>query len=55
MEKNQFVDLANVDEIPARKMKHVETDGNEILVAKVDGKFYAGQPCLRRLDFVYRI
>jgi 3-phenylpropionate/trans-cinnamate dioxygenase ferredoxin subunit len=41
MEKNQFVDLANVDEIPAGKMKNVEIDGNEILVANVDGKFYA--------------
>ncbi len=41
MDKNQFVDLANLDEIPPGKMKHAETDGNEILVANVDGKFYA--------------
>lgn len=41
MEKNQFVDIANLDEIPPGKMKHAETDGNEILVANVEGKFYA--------------
>ena len=32
MNKNRFVDPANVDEIPVRKMKHVGIDGNEILV-----------------------
>jgi hypothetical protein len=32
MEKNQFVALANVDEIPVRKLKHVEIDRNQILV-----------------------
>ena len=41
MEKNQFVHLASIDEIPTGKMKHVEADGNEILVANVEGKFYA--------------
>jgi nitrite reductase/ring-hydroxylating ferredoxin subunit len=41
MEKNQFVHLASVDGIPTGKMKHVETDGNEILVANVEGKFYS--------------
>ena len=41
MEKNQFVDIANLDEIPPGKMKHAETDGNEILVAIVEGRFYA--------------
>ena len=41
MEKNQFVHLASVDEIPTGKMKHVEAEGNEILVANVEGKFYA--------------
>lgn len=41
MEKYQFVHLASVDEIPTGKMKHVETEGNEILVANVDGKFHA--------------
>ena len=32
MEKNQFVDTANVDEIPSRKTKQVGTDRNKILV-----------------------
>lgn len=41
MEGNQFVHLASVDEILTGKMKHVEADGNEILVANVDGKFHA--------------
>ena len=41
MEKNQFVHLASVDGIPTGKMKHVAADGNEILVANVEGKFYA--------------
>ena len=40
MEKNQFVHLANVDEISTGKMKYVKTNGNEILVANVDGKFH---------------
>jgi hypothetical protein len=37
MEKNQFVDIAKLEEIPPGKMKHAETDGNEILVANVEG------------------
>ena len=41
MEKNHFVNLASIDEIPEGKMKHAEIDGNEILVANTDGKFYA--------------
>jgi 3-phenylpropionate/trans-cinnamate dioxygenase ferredoxin subunit len=41
MEKNHFVNLANIDEIPEGKIKHAEIDGNEILVANTDGKFYA--------------
>jgi hypothetical protein len=36
MEKNRFVELANVFEIPVRKMKHVRIDRNEILVEIVD-------------------
>ena len=36
-----FVEVARVDEIPEGKMKHVEVGENEILIAKVDGKFYA--------------
>jgi nitrite reductase/ring-hydroxylating ferredoxin subunit len=41
MEKNHFVNLASIDEIPEGKMKHAEIDGNEILVANKDRKFYA--------------
>jgi nitrite reductase/ring-hydroxylating ferredoxin subunit len=35
------LEVADVDEIPMDKMKHVEVNGREILVANVDGKFYA--------------
>lgn len=35
------MEVADVDEIPMDKMKHVEVNGREILVANVDGKFYA--------------
>jgi nitrite reductase/ring-hydroxylating ferredoxin subunit len=35
------LEVADVDEIPMGKMKHVEVNGREILVANVDGKFYA--------------
>ncbi len=37
----KFVEVAKVDDIPAGKMKHVEVSGKEILVANVDGKYYA--------------
>lgn len=36
-----FVNVARVSEIPAEKMKHVEVNGNEVLVANVGGRFYA--------------
>ena len=38
---NRFVEAAKVDEIPSGKMKHVEIDGKEIVIANVNGKFYA--------------
>ena len=38
---DQFVDAAKVDEIPAGKRKHVEVNGKEILIANINGKFYA--------------
>jgi nitrite reductase/ring-hydroxylating ferredoxin subunit len=41
MEKDQFVDIAKVDEIPAGKMKHVEVNGKEIVIANMNGKFCA--------------
>lgn len=36
-----FRDACKADEVPEGSMKHVEVDGKEILIAKVDGKFYA--------------
>lgn len=36
-----LVKVANRDEIPVGKMKHVEVDGKEILIVNVNGKYYA--------------
>ena len=33
--------VCKVDELPEGKMRYVESNGKEILVANVDGKFYA--------------
>ena len=33
--------VAKIDEIPAGKMKHVVVSGKEIMIANVDGKYYA--------------
>ena len=41
MSKNDFVEVAKVNEISDGKMKHVEVDGREVLIANVGGKFYA--------------
>jgi nitrite reductase/ring-hydroxylating ferredoxin subunit len=41
MAQNNFVEVAKVSEIPDGKMKHVEVDGKEALIANVGGKFYA--------------
>jgi nitrite reductase/ring-hydroxylating ferredoxin subunit len=41
MAQNNFVEVGKVNEIPDGKMKHVEVDGKEVLVANVGGKFYA--------------
>jgi nitrite reductase/ring-hydroxylating ferredoxin subunit len=41
MTNNNFVEVGKVSEIPNGKMKHVEVDGKEVLVANVAGKFYA--------------
>jgi nitrite reductase/ring-hydroxylating ferredoxin subunit len=41
MEKDQFIDIAKVDEISSGKIKHVEVNGKEIMLANVNGKFYA--------------
>jgi nitrite reductase/ring-hydroxylating ferredoxin subunit len=41
MTNPEFVEVAKVNEIPDGKMKHVEVDGKEVLIASVGGKFYA--------------
>ena len=38
---NNFVEVAKVDEIPGGKMKHIEINGKEIVIANANGKFYA--------------
>ena len=38
---NSFVEVAKVDEIPGGKMKHIEINGKEIVIANANGKFYA--------------
>ena len=40
-DNESFVEVAKVDEIPSGSMKHVELNGREILIANLDGKFYA--------------
>jgi nitrite reductase/ring-hydroxylating ferredoxin subunit len=39
--KNEFVEVGKVSEISDGKMKHIEVDGKEILIANIGGKFYA--------------
>jgi nitrite reductase/ring-hydroxylating ferredoxin subunit len=43
--QNQFIDAANVQDVPLGKMKHVEVEANdnnkEILLANSEGKIYA--------------
>lgn len=36
-----LVEIAKTDEVPVGSMKHVEAGGKEILLANVDGKYYA--------------
>ena len=40
-DNESLVEVAKIDEIPSGNMKHVELDGKEIVVANLDGKFYA--------------
>ena len=40
-EEKQFVDVADVNDVPEGNMKHVEVEGKEILLANSDGKVYA--------------
>jgi hypothetical protein len=36
MEKNQFVDIAILDETPVRRLKHIAINRNQILVEILD-------------------
>jgi nitrite reductase/ring-hydroxylating ferredoxin subunit len=38
---DSYVEVEKVNEIPSGKMKHVEFNGMEIMIANLDGKFYA--------------
>jgi nitrite reductase/ring-hydroxylating ferredoxin subunit len=37
----EYVEIAKTNEIANRQMKHVEVKGKEIVIANIDGKFYA--------------
>ena len=38
---DNFVEVGKGDEIPTGKIKHIEVDGKEIVIANANGKFYA--------------
>jgi nitrite reductase/ring-hydroxylating ferredoxin subunit len=38
---DSYIEVAKVNEISSGKMKHVEIDGKEIMIANLNGKFYA--------------
>lgn len=38
---DEYIEIAKTNEIANRQMKHVEVRGKEILIANIDGKFYA--------------
>lgn len=40
-DNKSYVEVAKVDEISPGNMKHVELNGKEIMIANLDGKFYA--------------
>jgi nitrite reductase/ring-hydroxylating ferredoxin subunit len=37
----KIIEVAKTDEIPVGKTKHVEVNGKEIMIANVDGKYFA--------------
>jgi len=41
MVQTDFVEVAKISEIPSGKMKHTVVNGKEIMIANVNGKFYA--------------
>jgi nitrite reductase/ring-hydroxylating ferredoxin subunit len=45
----EFVKVAETAEVPPGKMKKVTVDGKEILIANIEGKYYAmGSKCTHR-------
>ena len=40
-ERHQFIDTSDTKDVPTGKMKHVEAEEKEILLANTDGKVYA--------------
>ena len=40
-DSSDWLEVANVDEIPVGTMKHVEVNGREIAITNVNGKYYA--------------
>lgn len=40
-QEQQFIDVADVNDVPAEKMKHIEVGEKEILLANSEGKVYA--------------
>jgi nitrite reductase/ring-hydroxylating ferredoxin subunit len=38
---DEYIEISKTNEIANRQMKHVEVRGKEILIANIDGKFYA--------------
>ena len=40
-EQHQFIDASDTKDVPPGKMKHVEAEEKEILLANTDGKVYA--------------
>lgn len=40
-DNGSYVEVDKVDEMPSGNMKHVELNGKEIMIANLDGKFYA--------------
>ena len=41
IERHQFIDASDVNDVPLGKMKHIEVGEKEILLANPDGKVYA--------------
>lgn len=41
VEPHPFIDSSHIQDIPSGKMKHIEVDEKEILLANSDGKLYA--------------